>query len=46
MRINGQYSGINVGPTSRLVFKYQKLTRKSYIYLRYSTILFGSIFLP
>ena len=28
MRIDGQYSGINVGPTNRLVFKYQELTRK------------------
>ena len=28
MRINGQYSNINIGPTSKLVFKYQELTRK------------------
>ena len=28
MKINGQYSGINVVPTNRLVFKYQELTRK------------------
>jgi len=26
--INCQYHGINVGPTSRLIFKYQELTRK------------------
>ena len=28
MRINGQYSDINVGPTSKLVFKYQEFSRK------------------
>jgi hypothetical protein len=28
MKINGQYLVINVEPTSRLVFKYHKLTRK------------------
>jgi hypothetical protein len=28
MKINGQYSSINIGPTNRLIFKYQKLTRK------------------
>jgi hypothetical protein len=28
MRINGQHSSINIGSTSRLVFKYQKLVRK------------------
>jgi hypothetical protein len=28
MRINDKYSGINVGHTSRLIFKYQDLTRK------------------
>jgi len=26
--INGQYSDINIGLTSKLVFKYQKLTSK------------------
>jgi len=28
MRINGQHSDINIGLTSRLIFKYQKLIRK------------------
>ena len=28
MIINGQYSGINIGPTSKLVFKYQELTKR------------------
>jgi len=28
MRINGQYYGIIEGPTSRLIFKYQELTRE------------------
>jgi hypothetical protein len=28
MKINGQHSGINIGPTSRLIFKYQELTIK------------------
>ena len=28
MRINGKYSAINVGPTTRLVFKYKELTIK------------------
>jgi len=29
MRINGQYYGINVGLTSKLIFKYQKLSELS-----------------
>jgi hypothetical protein len=28
MRINGQYYDINAGLTSRLIFKYQELTKK------------------
>jgi len=28
LKINGQYFGINIGPTSKLIFKYQGLTRK------------------
>ena len=28
MRINGQYSGINTGPATMLISKYQELTRK------------------
>ena len=28
MRINGQYCGINVRLASRLIIKYQELTRK------------------
>jgi len=28
LKINGQYFGINIEPTSRLLFKYQELTRK------------------
>ena len=28
MRINGRYSGINVRPTSKLVYKYQKFVKK------------------
>ena len=28
MRINVQYSGINAGFTSKLVFKYQEFSRK------------------
>ena len=28
MKINGQHLDINVGPISRLIFKYQELTRK------------------
>jgi hypothetical protein len=28
MKINDQYFGINIGPTSKLIFKYQELTKK------------------
>jgi len=28
MKINGQDSGINIGPISKLIFKYQELIRK------------------
>ena len=28
MKINGQHSDINIGPTNRLLFKYQEFTRK------------------
>jgi hypothetical protein len=28
LRINGQHSDINTGPTSRLIFKYKKLTKR------------------
>jgi hypothetical protein len=28
MKINGKHHDINVGPINRLIFRYQKLTRK------------------
>jgi hypothetical protein len=28
LKINGQHLGINVGPTCKLIFKYQEFTRK------------------
>jgi hypothetical protein len=44
MKINGQHPSINDGPISRLIFKYQELTRNFSGLFRYSSILIGSNF--
>jgi len=44
MKINGQHPSINDEPISRLIFKYQELTRKFSGLFRYSPILIGNNF--